>query len=124
MDPRLRIRPTITTAYSAEKEAEVFQNNTLRPVLKLQNDLLVNMYQHYMKKRKIPFASMQREQQRTQISNSISKDNRLRGLLFGMIIGHFTTEELQTYLEAESEMNRRITSMLIQRLQDQLVFDV
>jgi hypothetical protein len=36
-----------------------------------------------------------------------------------MIIGHFTTSELTIFLENEPDMVRRLTTMLIERLQSE-----
>ena len=54
------------------------------------------------------------------IEQSVSKDNRLRGLLLGMVIGHFTEEEFQQFVDMEGEVRRRITNLITQRLQSQM----
>ena len=120
MYDRLSIRPTINTTYEAENPNEQFQNKTLRPILKMQNDLICRMYLHYMEKRKVPFYQMSTQKRFEQIAHSVSKDNRLRGLLFGMVVGMFTLVEMDYYRQYEGEINRRITSLVIQRLESQL----
>lgn len=118
-DPRLGIRPQITTA-PAKQPNEAFLHQTLRPVLKLQNELLVSISWHFLEKRKVKWAQLNEQQRLQQIQDSIGKDNKLRGLLLGCILGQFTASELTYYLENEAEINRRISALLIQRLQDQL----
>lgn len=117
-DPRLQIRPQINSQ-AASNPAEAFLHETLRPVLKLQNELLLAITRHFFNKRKVRYAAMDKAQRKQQIQHSIGKDNRLRGLLFGSIIGQFTVEELAFYLANESETNRRITHLLIERLHTQ-----
>ena len=73
----------------------------------------------YIFKRKVKFQQLNAAQREQQIQHSVAKDNRLRGLLFGCVLGQFTNEELAFYLENEAEINRRITQLLVQRLQIQ-----
>lgn len=121
MSEKVALRPVLPNIQPAANPEEQFQNETLRPILKLQNTLLLRLYRRYLQKRKVPIQGFSNQQLSEWISQSISRDNRLRGLLFGMVIGLFTEDELTTYLEKESELNRRLTSLLIQRFQDQLV---
>jgi hypothetical protein len=120
-DPRLSIRPNVPTEDQESTDAERFQNTTLRPVLKMQNDLLVAIFRHFMDKRKIKFDGLSPQQRETQIEHSVSKDKRLRFQLLGAVIGQFTTEEYAAYLQMEREAVRRTSSMLVERLKDQLI---
>lgn len=118
-DLRLQLRPEIESQPTL-KPNEAFLHRTLRPVLKLQNELLLGITRHFLQKRKVKLQQMDEPQQLQQIQHSIGKDNRLRGLLFGCVLGQFTQDELQYYLDNEGEINRRITQLLIQRLQSQV----
>jgi hypothetical protein len=119
-DNRKALRPDIPTIMTSPSAMEQFQNMTLRPILKLQNDLLVEIVRHYLKKRKIDLAGAEEQRKIEQLTHSVSKDGRMRGLLFGAVVGQFTLDEWITYAAHESECNRRITSMLTQRLLSQL----
>ena len=120
MDPRVSIRPLVPTEPNTESIAEQFQNDTLRPILKMQNELLIEMYRHFLLKRKVKFQGMSLPQRSKWIAESLSKDNRLRGILLGMIIGQFTADELNQFIEMEGELRRRIISLITQRLQSQM----
>mgnify|MGYP005990684243 CR=1 FL=1 len=120
LDPRVRIRPEVDTAPTTESMAEQFQNETLRPILKMQNELLVEMYRHFLVKRKVKFSGMSIPQRSQWIADSVRKDNRLRGLLLGMVIGQFTEAELVQFIQLENELRRRITNLITQRLQSQM----
>ena len=117
MNPTARkaLRPHVPTAAAATAE-ERFQNDTLRPLLKLQHPLLLATFRHYLAKRKVPYQNMPKAAFREKTENLLTRDNRLRGLLFGMVIGMFDEAELDYYLENESAVNRRITGMLVERV--------
>ena len=112
---RKALRPVLQTAPTT-LPAETFQNNTLRPVLKLQHELLLATFRHYLTKRKVRWQSMPKAAFREKTENLLTRDNRLRGLLFGMVVGMFDNAELDYYLANESAVNRRITSMLTKRV--------
>lgn len=118
--PRLALRPLIPNLAPAQSPAEQFQNDTLRPIIKMQNDLIVQLYRHFLQKRKVKFDGMSIEQRKNWISKSISKDNRLRGILLGMVVGQFTDSELSIFIDMEGEARRRIFDLLTQRLQSQM----
>ncbi len=115
-DNRKGIRPQILTEKEATTEEERFQNDVLRPILKMQNDLLFAIFHRMMAKRKVAFDNLSRQKQEQQIDHSLSQDNRLRFLLLGAVIGQFTIEEYEQFLKMESEATRRIMSMVGERL--------
>ena len=98
---------------------EKFQNRCLRPVLKLQNELLLAVFRGYVKKRKNVYVGLSKEERLKYIDHSVHKDQRLKELLCGLMIGHFTLEEWTQFMEHESELRRRLIALLIQRLQSQ-----
>ncbi|MEL7117987.1 MAG: glyoxalase [Bacteroidota bacterium] len=116
---RLSIRPKIVVEKEASTAMETFQNDVLRPIVKMQNDLLIDIYKHFLRKRKVPFDGMSIKKREQWIAQSLTKDNRLRGIMLGAIIGHFTAEEWSYFQAEESEARRRITSLITQRLQSQ-----
>jgi hypothetical protein len=99
---------------------EYFQNTTLRPILKLQNDLILSAFQIYIVQNKIPFEIYSTDKKNTVIENAILKDVKFQNLLKGFAIGLFTADEFTLYSGASSSLNKRIRSMLIERLQSQL----
>jgi len=118
----VRIRPDIKTSQindvmSAE---ERFQNETLRPILKLQNDLFLLVFKNYIRKHKNVFLDLSYDRQMAYIENAIQKDIKFRNSLKGMVIGLFSLEEYQTYIQNSSALNKRMMNMLIERLKNQL----
>lgn len=111
--------PTLGQNTTQSSEEEVFQNATLRPILKLQNDLIVLVFQNYVNQIKLPFNGFTVEKKMSSIATIVSKDIQLQNTLKGIVIGLFTTEEYHYYSKTISNSNKRIKAMLIERLQSQ-----
>lgn len=120
----LEIRPVVGAArvVSNMSEEERFQNQTLRPILKLQNDLLLASFQRYIIRGKNKFHELKIDARLDYIANAIQKDIKFRNSLKGIILGQFTLEEYTVYSLNSSALNKRIMNMAIKRLQDQLQF--
>jgi len=116
------IRPAIPsiTEENVTTVVEQFQNRTLRPILKFQNDLLLKIFHQYIQKRKNKFHQLSTPKRLEYIQTNIRNDLKFRNLLTGTVIGHLTIEEFEIYQKNESELRRRIITLLIQRLQDQV----
>ncbi|TAE27605.1 MAG: glyoxalase [Cytophagales bacterium] len=114
------MRPEITTEPTAVTVAEQFQNQTIRPILKQLNDLILAYYRHHLPKRKVPFVRLTREDKLAHIERSIRDDTRLRLTLIGMVLGQFTPDEFATFATEEAELTRRIGNLLTQRVQSQV----
>jgi len=112
------IRPEIlsTTINDNMSNDERFQNLVLRPIIKLQNDLLIEVFKNYIAKHKSVFYDLLLEKRMDYIENAIQKDMKLRNSMKGMIIGHFTVEEYGIYIESSSALNKRMMNMVKERL--------
>lgn len=108
---------SISTESSSE---ELFQNQTLRPILKLQNDLFIESFLNYVCKYKNEFHQYLPEKKMQFIENAIHKDIKFRNALKGMIIGLFTVEEFREYIKNSSNLNKRMMNLLIERLKSQV----
>ncbi len=120
----LNIRPELSSSKVTENmsDDEHFQNKTLRPVLKFQNDLLLCAFQNYIAKQKNHFYQLTLEKRLAYITHAVQKDLKFRNSLKGMLIGQFTLEEYEIYIENSSALNKRMMNMVITRLQDQIQF--
>ena len=74
------IRPIIKSAIINSNMSfdEQFQNATLRPVIALQNDLLIEVFKNYIVKRKNVFYELSSEKQVDYIDHAIHKDMKFR----------------------------------------------
>ncbi len=121
-DDLIRIRPTLPNAliYEAMSTEERFQNTTLRPILMLQNELLIEVFKNYFAKHKNVFYGLSLPKQLDYIENVIHKDMKLRNSIKGMIIGQFTVEEYGIYIENLSALNKRMMNLVKERLISQI----
>lgn len=112
---------SVNTQSSAD---EIFQNEVLRPILKLQNDLFIASFHNYISKYKRDFYLLSVEKKLITIENAIQKDIKFRNALKGMIIALFTVDEYVLYIKNSSSLNKRMMNMLIERLKNQVqLFD-
>ena len=118
----LALRPQIPSARILDSMSaeEYFQNSTLRPIAKLQNDLLLDMFRNYVRKHKNVFYELSVEKRMDYIENAIHKDMKFRNALKGMIIGQFTIEEYRLYTLHSSALNKRMMNIVKDRLKSQL----
>jgi len=118
-EDKASIRPAIKNIGSMENKnpAERFQNITLRPVIKLQHELLIAFFQNYLKKKKIDFSGLSELQKNEVISKAFKNDNLFKTEIRGLVIGHFTLEEYNMYQTIAADSNKRIMAMIEQRLQ-------
>lgn len=118
------IRPLVPSARIVPNmsDDERFQNLTLRPILKLQNDLFLASFQNYIKKMKNTFYELKLEKRLDYVTKAIQKDIKFRNSLKGMIIGQFTVDEYEIYIQNSSALNKRMMNMVIKRIQDQIQY--
>ena len=117
LELRGEILGTVNHQSSAD---EKFQNETLRPILRLQNDLFIDVFKNYIVKHKNDFHTYSIEKKLIFIENAILKDIKFRNSLKGIVIGLFTIDEYERYIENSSSLNKRMMNMLIERLKSQL----
>jgi hypothetical protein len=99
---------------------ELFQNEVLRPILKFQNDLFIASFVNYINKYKRDFYTLTVENKLSIIENAIQKDIKFRNALKGMIIALFTTDEYAIYIKNSSNLNKRMMTLLIERIKSQV----
>jgi len=118
----LSIRPSLDHIKNTDDPASeaYFQNEVLRPILKFQNDLFVQVLKNYFLKHKNSFYSLSLEKRFLYIENALQKDMKFRNVLKGIIIGQFTLEEYHSYRSKSAALNKRMMQMLIQRYQSQI----
>ena len=117
------LRPKVNSNknISYKNDIEKFQNIVLRPILKFQNDLLVELFIFEFEKTKTKFDLINNEQKIKLIINNLKYNNKLKQILLGTIIGMFSNKNITFYKTNYSKINKRIFSMLNDRLIDQLI---
>ncbi len=121
MTSRLDLRPIIKTKeFEKSTDEEKFQTLTLRPILKLQNDLLLGLFKNHITESKIMYYSLSPENKVLFIENSLQKNIVLKNKLIGVTLGMLTIEELAVYSADTNLYNKRIMSLLIERIRSQI----
>ncbi|HMI07718.1 MAG TPA: hypothetical protein VK528_09255 [Flavobacterium sp.] len=111
---------TLGTVTAQSSSEEIFQNQTLRPILKLQNDLFLAVFANQISKHKNDFYKLSVEKKLHYIENVIQKDIKFRNSLKGMVISLFSLDEYAEYISNSSNLNKRMMNMLIERLKSQV----
>jgi hypothetical protein len=121
MTSKLDLRPIIETKeLENSTREERFQTQTLRPVLKLQNELLLRIFKNHIIESKNSFYSLNPEKKALFIENSLQKNLALKNKVLGLTLGMFTIEELEEYSSQTSLYNKRINTLIVERIRSQI----
>ena len=102
------------------KEEELFQNMILRPVIKMQHDLLIMRVKSHFISKRVLFNVMDNKKRTEAIIQAFQNDHNLKKEIQGMIIGQLTVLEFHQYLKIERSLNKRIVQMVRNRMIDSL----
>jgi len=107
------IRPKTT-------EVEKFQNEVIRPIVKMQHQLLVGLFKDYLLSKKINFSSFSKEKKIIKIQSIFKTDSKFKTFVLGCIVGQFSLRELEIYTLIKAEYNKRINQILTKRIIDSI----
>ena len=114
-----KVRPVLKNLINSNtSDLERFQNEVIRPIIKMQNNLLTVFFKNYLRNRKIEFDRLKSEDQENKVKTILTKDINFKNILIGSIVGHFDENEIKIYLKSASELNKRIIQIVVQRLQE------
>jgi len=117
-----KVRPNLINLINSNtSDIERFQNEVLRPIIKMQNNLLVAFFKNYIKNNKIKFNTLKAEVQENKINTILTKDINFKNILIGSIIGHLEENEIEIYFKYRTEINKRIIQIIKQRLHDNFI---
>jgi hypothetical protein len=109
------LRPKIETEDITTTEIEKFQNQVLRPILKFQHSLLEIEVENNPLIEKLLMKELSSIKKRLLIKGIISKPE-LKNQLLGQITGLLTNSEYLFYFSKKKEIDKRIFSMLMDRI--------
>jgi hypothetical protein len=121
-ETRTQIRPLIKEAKILENcsKEEVFQNLTLRPILKLQNNLLLGLFQNQLLNGKIIWKELSSDKKESILERLFKKDLLFKNSIIYLIVGQFTVEELDFFLTNKKAFSKRICQMAKERVFSQI----
>ena len=123
MEKTNKQRPELpkTLLDNVRTEAEDFQNRVLRPIIKMQSDLLIAYVNSKLESLSVQFSTLTKDEQTHYLTQLFMKDIAFKREVIGMILCHLTLEEYRTYTGLTKELNRRIVQIILQRATDILI---
>lgn len=118
MSTKEKLRPVLdsTLTKGIISQSEWFQNKTLRPILKLQHNLLIEAVKFHIKRKKNSYHQLSEQRQTDYLKDQIIGDLQIYLELRGMVVGQFSMEEYRYYLSDHPEQNKRIKTMMLDRI--------
>ena len=118
-----KVRPKLSDAITEGelKEEELFQNMVLRPVIKMQHDLLIMRVKSHFRSKRVLFNVMDNKKGTETIIQAFQNDHYLKKEIQGMITGQLSLIEYQQYQKSERSLNKRIIQMVRNRMIDSLL---
>lgn len=118
----LKIRPNINIKnITKNSESELFQNTVLRPILKLQHELLCFIFLNSPLVLKHHFENKHEDQKRKFIIECLRSNQKLKIQIVQSVVSMMTIKELSQYYSNKSEYQKRIISMASKRLINGLI---
>lgn len=114
-DQLVAMRPSVETADGA-LPVEAFQNDTLRPIIKMQHDVLLAAWHRYALEQKGKFYKLNRPEQEAYIRHAYQTNRAFRAFNLGLVCGVLTKVEWQTFGANEKEFSKRIYHLVAQRV--------
>lgn len=112
----LDLRHEVFTEPTTVSEIEAFQNEVLRPILKLQHDLLVIELETNSLILQLIQKHKSFEAKQTALKQFLLHNRELKHQFIGQITGLFTSEEYLRYKSHKKELDKRIFAMTIERI--------
>jgi len=115
------LRPEISAKNGDQTLSEQFQNTTIRPILKYQHSILVLFFSSNVHIQYIVSANFSTLKKQNQLKLFLSKQLAFRAQLLGIVTGLFTDAEFEFYLSEKVNLDKRISSMILERFISTLV---
>jgi len=114
----LQARPKLNLPENLSEASEMqsFQDQTLRPILKLQNAFLLQLVGNTLLPKYPDWDTFSEDKKVNLLSAWSSKDLEVKKQIEGAILGLMTTSELDFYFKNDREIQRRIRAFVLERL--------
>lgn len=119
---RKSIRLTIPAQINSNGQnsnMEKFQNGIIRPVLKTQNDLLVQLIRKYIVQSGIKYLHLSEHKRFELLENTIKKKPDIKNQILGIVMGIMNENELSEFLNLGKEIRKRTLTMATDRVMNQ-----
>lgn len=112
----ISLRPEVFTEQTTVSGIETFQNLVLRPILKYQHTLIIQLTTSHDLFQKQISKSHTIQEKRTVIKQFFITQVNFKYFLIGQICGIMTNDEFNTYLKNKKELDKRLVGMLTERI--------
>ena len=109
------MRPHVNTAEGA-LPLEAFQNDTLRPIIKMQHELILEAWHRYVLEQKGKFYKLNKPDQDQYIIHAYQTNRAFRAFNLGIVCGVLTKVEWESFRKNEKELSKRIYTLIAQRV--------
>ena len=118
-----KVRPVLSDSLTEGdlKEEELFQNMVLRPIIKMQHDILILRVKSYFLSKRVVFNVMDKKKRTLAIEQTFLNDHPFKKEIQGIVIGQLSQDEFQQYLKFEKSVNKRIFQMVKNRMLDSII---
>lgn len=112
----ISLRPEVFNEETTVSGIETFQNLVLRPILKYQHTLIIQLTTSHDLFQKQISKSHTIQEKRTVIKQFFITQVNFKYFLIGQICGIMTNDEFNTYLKNKKELDKRLVGMLTERI--------
>ena len=113
------LRPVLNLdKHTSQSEQERFQNDTIRPIIKFQHELITSLVTNHKFYAKSTLNTNTKDEYRAALKAFLNGQKELRHQLIGLVIGLITLTEFNQYQLNSSEYQRRIIQLIVQRIFD------
>ena len=122
-DQLKNLRPEILAISEKDLKTDIekFHHQVLRPILKFQNELILESFLSEMRRFKIDFEKLSKNEKQNKIQSTFHSNQKFQMFLLGQITALFTIDEFQFYVENRSQMKKRILEMAAERVRSQVI---
>lgn len=114
------LRPSLELSVAQSSEEERFQNLVIRPIVKMQHELLINLVQHFPHFNNVMKSRDNYQKFRENLTVYLNKNQSTKHQLIGAVIGMMTMSELTEYMYNTQVFNKRIVNIIAKRVADTL----
>lgn len=118
------LRPSLELSVAQSSEEERFQNIVIRPIVKMQHELLINLVQHFPHFNNVMKSRDNYQKFREDLTAYLNKNQSTKHQLIGAVIGMMTMSELTEYMYNTQVFNKRIVNIIAKRVADTLQEEV
>jgi hypothetical protein len=122
-DLKHKMRPEIPSINldRSSSEVELFQNKVLRPIIKLQHELIMCCFSDFITQNKVLLNEYNEEKKKIYLQKLFKTNTVLKTELRSLIIGLFTLEEYKHFLSIKPMVIKRINTIIQNRITSNLL---